>query len=121
MPVAQAQINKDACDRIALPNEMLAKIIEAITGAMDAERIYVFGSYARGDQGSESDIDLYAIVPSGTKQELIVEEIEARRALMRLHMPIDLLVATRDAFDLWAESFWTVEAAVKQEGVLIYG
>lgn len=61
MSVVLAQVNQEACDRIALPDEMLERIVDSITGAVETERIYVFGSYARGDQREDSDLDLYVI------------------------------------------------------------
>ncbi len=42
---------------------------EALVEAFDPERIYLFGSYARGDAGPDSDYDLMIIVDSSDQPQ----------------------------------------------------
>ena len=59
--------------------EEIAKIIKPILAEYDIEKAYVFGSYARGDATSESDVDLYIpLLPHrmGIKYFGMYEEIQ---------------------------------------------
>ena len=51
------KLNKEA-EKIALPREVLEGIVENITSAVPTVAIYIFGSYARGEADSDSDIDI---------------------------------------------------------------
>ena len=41
-------------------------IKESILQTVSAEAIYLFGSYAYGTPGEESDLDIYVVVPDDT-------------------------------------------------------
>ena len=41
----------------------LAEIVRRIVAAYEPERVYLFGSYARGDAGPDSDYDILVVVP----------------------------------------------------------
>ena len=49
----------DASER----TELLQEIARRIRAMTTPERIILFGSYARGDAGADSDLDLLVIVP----------------------------------------------------------
>ncbi len=45
--------------RIALTEDELQAIVDAIVEAVPTKAIYVFGSFARGEQGPQSDLDVF--------------------------------------------------------------
>jgi predicted nucleotidyltransferase len=47
----------------------LAEIVRRLVEAYEPERIYLFGSKARGDAGPDSDFDLIVIVPDDAPSE----------------------------------------------------
>jgi predicted nucleotidyltransferase len=47
----------------------LAEIVRRLVAAYQPERIYLFGSAARGDSGPDSDYDLLVIVPDEAPPE----------------------------------------------------
>jgi predicted nucleotidyltransferase len=47
----------------------LAQIVRRLVAAYQPERIYLFGSAARGDSGPDSDYDLLIIVPDEAPPE----------------------------------------------------
>ncbi len=65
------------------------------------EKVILFGSYAWGQPGEDSDIDLYVVtrddfVPSTWRQKRdIVRSVSDRILDLRTRYPIDLLVHTR--------------------------
>lgn len=111
-------------DRIALSNDLLEGIVRNIVDAMPTDSIYIFGSYARGEQTPKSDVDIYAISsdPSRSTSEL---SFEARKAIFPLMeesgLQFDIIGASRESFDNNVRKFGYVEYFVNEEGVKIYG
>ena len=69
--------------------EDISAVIADVVKAYDVLEVYVFGSYARGEQTTESDIDLrFACGPSITFGDLadIASELESR-----LHVPVEIV------------------------------
>jgi predicted nucleotidyltransferase len=50
---------------------MLAEIVRRLVEAYQPERIYLFGSLARGEGGPDSDYDLMVVFPRGMSPGLI--------------------------------------------------
>lgn len=50
-------------------DQFLAEIVDRIIAAYQPERIYLFGSKARGDAGPDSDYDLLVVVPDDAPPE----------------------------------------------------
>ena len=48
---------------------LLAEIVRRLVEAYQPERIYLFGSKARGDAGADSDYDLMVVVPDDAPPE----------------------------------------------------
>ena len=46
-----------------IDDPILAEMVRRLTDAFAPERIYLFGSRARGDAGADSDYDLMVVVP----------------------------------------------------------
>ena len=45
--------------KIALTEDELQAIVDTIVAAVPTKAIYVFGSFARGEQGPQSDLDVF--------------------------------------------------------------
>jgi predicted nucleotidyltransferase len=63
--------------------------------------VIVFGSYARGDAGSDSDVDFLVIEPQLSDRR--AEMVRLRSDLRPLRLPVDVLVVSRRAFDAWKD------------------
>jgi predicted nucleotidyltransferase len=78
---------------IDVTEEVLSDMVQAIVREVDPERIYLFGSRARGDARADSDMDLL-IVESGpfSPDHSRWHEIKrVRRALSPFRIPKDIL------------------------------
>ena len=75
----------------------LAEVVRRLVEAYRPERIYLFGSMARGDVGPDSDYDLLVIVPDEAPPERRDGGL-AYRALWGVGTAVDAVVCTSGWF-----------------------
>ena len=101
---------------------ILRQIVAAIVAAADPEQVILFGSRARGDARTDSDVDLVVIEaePFGPGRDKHAEAVRLLRALNGIEVAVDLLVYSRDEVDYWRDSLNNVLARALREGKLVY-
>ena len=99
---------------------VLAEIVRRLAEAYRPERIYLFGSTARGDAGPDSDYDLMIIIREDAPLQLRSEDL-AYRALRGTGTAADVLVWSRDDFDRQLHLKASLPSTVIREGKLLYG
>lgn len=123
MQIADSEAKRfhgDAVGRLGLSRTIIEAIVAAVRRAVDAVAIYIFGSYARGDQRPGSDVDIYVITPDAREgRHAAVVRIGVE--LFGLGMPRDVLAETPEGFASKASVLGSVESDVRREGVLVYG
>lgn len=97
---------------------VLAEILARLTEAYAPERVYLFGSAARGDAGEHSDYDLLLVVPDDAPPER-VRSRKAYEALWGIGAAVDVVVWRRSAFEASAEAPTSLPATVLREGILL--
>ena len=97
----------------------LVEIIERLVAAYHPERIYLFGSKARGQAGPDSDYDLMVVVSDDAPPEQRRSRL-AYQALRGTAMAADILVWTRQAFDERLHLRASLPATILREGRLVY-
>ena len=102
-----------------LPIDHLDDIVGSIVSTVPTDAIYVFGSYARGEQTPDSDIDLYVVTKDAAKRPLAYGAL-VRKALLWMKRPKDVLCSSSDAFAQRSHDLSTPEYIVAREGVKIY-
>lgn len=98
---------------------VLAEIVRRLVREFDAERVYLFGSKARGDADSDSDYDLLVLVGERTEP---IHRL-ARRAhavLWDIGTAADVLVWSRQEFDSRVHLKASLASIVSEEGKLLY-
>jgi len=98
---------------------LLAEIVHCLVEVYHPERIYLFGSTARGDAGPDSDYDLMVVVSDETPEPLR-DSGRAYRALSKLPRSGDILVWTRTAFDCRLHLKASLPSTILREGKLLY-
>jgi len=98
---------------------VLQEIVARLISALEPERVYLFGSRARGDEDHDSDFDLLIVVPSSELPGHARDRI-ALRALRGLRVPADVIVMTRREFDRKRSVVSSLPATVDREGKLLY-
>ncbi|HHV75013.1 MAG TPA: nucleotidyltransferase domain-containing protein [Thermoanaerobacterium sp.] len=90
-----------------------------ILSNIDADKIYLFGSYAYGTPSEESDYDIFVIIPDNS-----IRPIEAMQLLGDLlykvqTKPVDLIVSKLSDFNS-RRHLPTLERKIARDGVLLY-
>jgi len=82
-------------------------------------QIILFGSAARGDQNSQSDVDLLVVMPDGTHKRQTAQRLY--RKLRGLAVPVDVLVTTQADLDRHRDNPGLIYRTILQEGRTLHG
>jgi HEPN domain-containing protein/predicted nucleotidyltransferase len=99
----------------------LAEAVRRLVYALHPERIYLFGSRARGDSGAESDYDFMVVVPDEAAADRRGLERAAYDALGELGVSKDVLIYTVGQFERNRPVAASMSATVERDGRLLYG
>ncbi len=105
-------------DRAQAPT--LAELLRRLVPAYQPERVYLFGSRARGEAGPDSDYDLLLVVPDDAPPERRRARL-AYQVLRGTGVAADVLVWTKRAFDERLGVITSLPATVAREGRLVVG
>ncbi len=96
----------------------IQQMVRRIVSGFHPERIILFGSHARGEEGPDSDVDLLVVMPFlGSKRE---KQLEIRLALRGIPVPKDIVVTTPEEFRWRQEIPGTIERPAAREGKVLY-
>jgi predicted nucleotidyltransferase len=97
---------------------LLAEIVRRLGRAIEPERIYLFGSMARGDAGPDSDYDILVLVERRT-EPLYRLSLRGFRALRGIDAAVDVVVWDRATFDARLHLPASFPATVVREGRIL--
>ncbi|MCK5243083.1 nucleotidyltransferase domain-containing protein [bacterium] len=93
-------------------------MIDRIVKKFQPEKIILFGSYARGTNTRDSDIDLLIVMKHvQSKRE---QQIAIRVLLQDVGIPKDIIVTTSDEFRRHKNIVGTVAYPAAREGKILY-
>ena len=119
MPEPRARVRRAFPHLAATDLADLARIIDALLRAFRPERIYVFGSQARGTPSRHSDVDLLVVVPDAGEFPHHLAQ-EAYRVVGHHVLPLDIIFMSREEFEWRQDVVTSLPAAVVREGKLLY-
>ena len=102
--------------------ELKAKLKEMLPVLRTQYRVKtleVFGSFVRGDEEDNSDLDLLVIMPSDEPMHKRVLPI--RKLLRDVHVPKDIIVYTPDEVEKWKNVTNAFITSIMKKGKVIYG
>ena len=105
-----------------IQNAEINEIMDSILSSVPALEIYLFGSFANGTAGEDSDYDFYVVIPDDSG----MRELEATRAIGynligKQKRSIDMIVGTQSKFNRRKDYFYSIENEVKETGLKLYG
>jgi uncharacterized protein len=105
-----------------MTDEELEALLREITGRIravsDPEQIILFGSYARGDAGPDSDLDLLVIEREVAAPRRASTAL--RRVLRGLPAPVDVIVASSSDVERYRDITGLVLYPALREGRVLY-
>lgn len=104
---------------LATSDPTLAEIVRRLVEAFQPDRIYLFGSKARGDADRDSDYDLLVVVPDDAPPARRRGRL-AYEALWGTGTAADVLVVTREYFEHRRRLQASLPGTVLREGKLVY-
>lgn len=103
---------------VAAVAEVLEWVTEKLVSSLQPKAVVLFGSYARGEQTDESDLDILVV-----KENLVdktQDVINARWALRGAGIPIDLLFASSDSL-MGPKNGSSILTQILNEGKVLFG
>ncbi len=105
----------DATSQVTLLADMVGRLVRGL----HPERVYLFGSHARGDGGEDSDYDFLVVVERA--DEPGYERAQAAfRLLCGVPVSKDVIVLTIEEFERKRDVPGSLPETVLREGVLVY-
>ena len=98
--------------------ECLPEMVERIVQRFDPLRIVLFGSWARGDAQTDSDVDLLVVLPHVEHKRRAA--VEVLRALNGVPVSKDVIVATPEEIAARGNVVGLVLHPALREGKVIY-
>jgi len=118
--MSEARESQSYASTDMLPQDaVLTEIVRRLVDAYQPERIYLFGSKARGDAGLDSDYDLMVVVPDDAPPERRRSRL-AYEVLWGTGTAADVLVWTRQQFEDRLHVRTSLPATVVREGRVLH-
>jgi len=100
-------------------NDQIQDALAAVKQHFPVDSLYLFGSYARGNQRPDSDLDLL-VVCSTTPEDPFDLAYQIRRHLHeKLDVALDVVVTSKNLFEERIRQPWTVEHIAHTDGVAV--
>ncbi len=99
---------------------VLGEMVRRLVELYRPEKIYLFGSVARGEATADSDYDLMIVVPD-TSAPARKQNRAGYRALREIGVPRDIFVSTSSDFNKQLHLKASFPSTVVREGILLYG
>ncbi len=100
------------------PFAEIERMVKRIVDEFAPQRIILFGSYARGTYGPDSDVDLLVIMNvEGSKKEIA---IQIDRTLIDRKIPLDIIVATPEDVERYRGLVGNVIRPALEQGRILY-
>jgi predicted nucleotidyltransferase len=103
-----------------VPPELLKGVVDRLVQGLHPDRIYLFGSHARGQAREDSDIDLLVVV-SDSDLPRHRREALSYDLLWGLKTPVDVIVLTQAEFQQASRVKTSLVSTVRAEGEMLYG
>lgn len=99
--------------------ELLDEISSSIIAQYPEAKVYLFGSYARGDYTKDSDFDICVLVPEITQNRSDLRVDMACTVRDDFPMPFDIIAFTFDEFEEYSKLKSRMQYHIKREGKML--
>jgi len=99
--------------------EKIKEVIDRIVKNINPEKIILFGSYASGNPGEDSDLDILVI--KEMKMPRYKRSREVKKHLRGMKIPIDVIVYTKKEVKEWKDTKTAFISQAIKQGKVLYG
>ncbi len=96
-----------------------AELLDPVVAYFRPRRVILFGSFARGEAGPDSDIDLLVVVDDDTPPEKVTVRA-GREARRPYRQPADVVPVRESTYRRFSRIVGTLPYAASTEGVVVY-
>ena len=100
-------------------DEKLKGVVDKIVQSVHPTKVYLFGSYAQGNNTPDSDYDI-VLIYDGDKSKRETS-VGIHKLFKRPQFSMDLFIMTSDEFERNKHLSNTIAKEVSENGVMIYG
>ncbi len=100
-----------------LPSRTMREIVRRVVEVAQPEKIILFGSAARGEMRSNSDVDLLVVKPNVHRRQLAKQ---IYRHLVGVGQAVDVIVVTPEDLKRYQGSHALIIAPALREGRVVY-
>jgi len=104
----------------ATASKELETIKQAILDTVNANEIYLFGSYVYGTPHRDSDFDIYVVIPDNSMRPIEAMQKIGRAISRKDIRAVDIIVGQESVFKQRKE-LPTIEKTIFRDGVKLYG
>ncbi|MDR2409171.1 MAG: nucleotidyltransferase domain-containing protein [Bacteroidales bacterium] len=110
-------------DKVDMNEEIpyLKDIVSIICSLVSPDCIILFGSYARGNNNKNIDIDLLVIKDELKKERKVMNTLYMAFFEKGIRKAVDLLAIDKNKYDQLNNECGLIYKTIKQEGKIIYG
>jgi predicted nucleotidyltransferase len=101
-----------------LKEEEIRNLVDKIVNRIQPDKVIVFGSYAKGNATSRSDLDLFVI--KNTYLPMSLRDHEIRPILSNLLIGVDVHVYTPEEMEVYGAEEYSFAHTVLQTGKIWY-
>ena len=107
---------------VNISDDIIKKMTQRIVREVHPQRIFLFGSHARGQAKEHSDVDFLVEErePFGSSRSRRQEAVRIWRCLSEFRIPTDILVYSTSEVARWKDSSHHVIGMVLREGKVLY-
>lgn len=98
--------------------EIIQEMVRRIVAKFDPVQIILFGSYARGTAGPDSDVDLLVVMPIDSSHK--EKNLEVSLELHAMGLAKDVFVVTPEEVQKYRDIVGTIIKTAVHEGKVLY-
>ena len=106
--------------RGVMDQQVVKKIIDLIVSTVSPDQIILFGSYARGDQKKNSDIDLLVLKKNLFNEREMTNHLYKSIYKHDITVPIDIISFDYDKYHEVNDMIGFIYRTIKNEGKVVY-
>ena len=100
---------------------VMEQIVAFVTSKVSPEKIILFGSYARGENKKDSDIDILVIMKDLKNERKITSLLYKELLNSDISIPIDFIAIDYEKYNTLKNKIGYIYKSIDKEGQVLYG